>query len=94
VIAAVVAEGLVATALPVFADDWRLLPAPPGLTLGSLLVSIGVIVVALGVAGVVGAGRLVAAATAARANGGATRARHGRSSKRDRAGADAGGGRS
>jgi hypothetical protein len=90
VIAALVAEGLVATALPIFADNWQLLPAPPGLTPGSLLVSIGVMVVALGLASVAGAGRLVAAATAGHANGGG--ARPGRTARRDRARADAGGG--
>lgn len=62
IVGALLAEGLVSAALPAFADEWRLLPTPPGLTPGSLVVSAATIVVVLGVASLVGAGRLVAVA--------------------------------
>ncbi len=61
VAAALLAEVLVAAGLPVFSDDWRVLPVPPGLTPLTLLVAVVVIVVVIGVAALTGAARLTAA---------------------------------
>jgi hypothetical protein len=60
VVAALLAEGIVTAALPVFADGWSLLPAPDGIVL-PLVVALAVSLVALGAAAYVGAERLVAA---------------------------------
>jgi putative ABC transport system permease protein len=60
VVAALLADGIVTAALPVFADGWNLLPAPDGLVL-PLVVALAVSLVALGTAAYLGAERLVAA---------------------------------
>jgi FtsX-like permease family len=90
IVAALLAEGLVSAALPAFTDNWRLLPHPPALTPGAVLLAAGVILVALGAAAVLGAGRLVAAATAA-STGAAGRARRGRTNVDGRTHRGAGG---
>jgi putative ABC transport system permease protein len=58
--AALLARALVASAMPVFADDWALTPLPSGLTAGSVLVAGGVVVAVVGIAAATGAARLVA----------------------------------
>jgi hypothetical protein len=59
--AAVLAQLVVAAGLPIFSDDWALLPAPSGLSATALLISAGVAVVVLGLAVLTTAARLVSA---------------------------------
>jgi hypothetical protein len=61
VLAALLAQALVAAGLPVFSDDWAVLPVPAGLTPLTLLLAVGVTVAVLGTAALWGAARLVAA---------------------------------
>jgi hypothetical protein len=71
--AAVLAQLLVATGLPVFSDDWNLLPIPSGLTAPALLIATAAVVLALGLAVLTTAARLVSAVTrASRSDQGAT----------------------
>jgi hypothetical protein len=63
--AAVVAQLVVAAGLPVFSDDWALLPLPSGLSATALLISAGVVVLVLGLAILITAARLVSAVTRA-----------------------------
>jgi hypothetical protein len=64
VLAAVVAQALVTTGLPIFSDDWAVLPVPAGMTPATLAVSAGVVLLVTGVAALWAAGRLVAAVAA------------------------------
>jgi hypothetical protein len=64
ILAALLAHVLVAAGMPIFSDDWTLLPPPPGLTPLTLLSAVAVIVAVLGVASLAGAARLVAAVEA------------------------------
>jgi hypothetical protein len=62
VLAALLAQALVSAGLPVFSDDWTVLPVPGGLTPLTMLLAVGVTTVVLGTAALWGAARLVAAA--------------------------------
>jgi hypothetical protein len=64
ILAALLGHVLVTAGMPIFSDDWTLLPPPPGLTPLTLLFAVAVIVVVLGVASLAGAARLVAAVQA------------------------------
>jgi hypothetical protein len=63
--AAVLAQLLVAAGLPVFSDDWSLLPVPSGLSVLSLAIAAGAVLLVLGVAILTTAARLVSAVTGA-----------------------------
>jgi hypothetical protein len=69
--AAVLAEAVVSAGLPIFSDEWALLPVPPGLTPAALLLSVLAVLVVIGVAAIWSAARLVAAVRTRTRGGGA-----------------------
>jgi hypothetical protein len=68
VVAALLAQVVVSAGLPIFSDDWQVLPVPAGLTPVTLLVSVAVTLVVIGLAALWGAARLVAAVSAGTAD--------------------------
>src|SRR5690606_32000225 len=70
VVAALLASALVSARLPVFSDDWRVLPVPDGVTPVTIVLAAGVTLTAFGAASLWGSARLVAAVRRGRSAGG------------------------